>query len=238
MCPHSHSSSTGTKFTGPTPFFQLQTALHDAGDQRYVTLSLELRGWDFIKHQFRMRVDTPMYTIKVCPNSLHIEPPYTPFAPTAQACREAWSHERIDLIQGETSHGRLSMPCSASRRACLCRVSTPRATPSRLISGHCRRSALTGRLEGPQRSQQQSCKPMVRHSAHATRPCACLCVFRYDFKPYSHDEPVLLAAHQRDVVKVNGTPGPSPSRAAYAVPPASLKEDEGGAAPQGGGPRR
>lgn len=57
----------------------LQSALHDAGDQRYVTLSLELRGWDFIKHQFRMRVDTPMYTIKV-------RLPETGILPSALAC--------------------------------------------------------------------------------------------------------------------------------------------------------
>ena len=59
--------------------FGLQSALHDAGDQRYVTLSLELRGWDFIKHQFRMRVDTPMYTIKV-------RLPETGILPSALAC--------------------------------------------------------------------------------------------------------------------------------------------------------
>jgi hypothetical protein len=44
-----------------------QSALHDSGGQRYVTLHLELRGWDFVKHQFRLRVDTPMYSIKVRP---------------------------------------------------------------------------------------------------------------------------------------------------------------------------
>lgn len=43
---------------------QLQ-ALQESTGERFVTVTLELRGWEFIQHRFKLRVDTPMYSIKV-----------------------------------------------------------------------------------------------------------------------------------------------------------------------------
>ncbi|CAE7368659.1 unnamed protein product [Symbiodinium sp. KB8] len=57
------SAASSTAVSAAQMMPQLQ-ALQESTGERFVTVTLELRGWEFIQHRFKLRVDTPMYSIK------------------------------------------------------------------------------------------------------------------------------------------------------------------------------